>query len=90
MEALMPEQAIIDFADRVEHAVAAADRLAAERGRSGSTADLASTSQYQEVVRLKVILEVETSRTLAETGRVAAELEQRDLAKKLELMEVGR
>jgi hypothetical protein len=46
--------------------------------------------EYQELVRLKVILEVETSRTLSETARITSELERTDLAKKLASVEEER
>jgi hypothetical protein len=87
----MASQAIPDFPERVERAVAEADRLTGElRTRGGSTADVPSSPEYQELVRLMVILEVETSRTLSETARLASELEETDLADKLSSMEVDR
>lgn len=77
----MPEQALPDFADRVQSAVAAseglADRLAHQEERA---IDVTSTAEYQEIIRLKVIIELETSRTLSETARIAAELDRADLA----------
>lgn len=80
----MSEQMIPDFPERIERAVAGADRLAAElRSEGDSRADVTSTPEYQELVRLKVILEVETSRTLSETARISSELEKTDLAEKL-------
>jgi predicted ester cyclase len=87
----MSDQAIPDFAERVERAVASADRLAAELTRKGRPAgEVISSPEYQELVRLKVILELETSRTLSETARVTAELERSDLADRLALVEAGR
>jgi hypothetical protein len=84
----MSDQAILVFPERVERAVAEADRLAAElRGEGGPTADVTSLREYQELVRLKVILEVETSRTLSETARITSELEKTDLAEKLASVE---
>ena len=73
------------FPERVQRAVAAADRLAAElRDRNvPRSSDVTSSPEYQELVRLKVILEVETSRALAETARISAELERSSLAEKL-------
>src|SRR4051812_29669560 len=89
MEALMSDQAIPDFAQRVERAVAEADRLAAEMvSQGGSSADVACASEYQELVRLKVILEIETSRTLSETARIASALEEMELTKNLSTKEV--
>jgi hypothetical protein len=80
----MSEQVIPDFPDRIERAVAEAEGLAAGlRSEGGSRADVTSTPEYQELVRLKVILEVETSRTLSETARISSELETTDLAEKL-------
>jgi hypothetical protein len=87
----MSDQAILDFPERVERAVAEADRLAAElRSGGGSPADVTSSREYQELVRLKVILEVEASRTLSETARISSELEKTDLAEKLALVEEER
>ena len=80
----MSEQVIPGFPERIERAVAGADRLAAElRSEGDSRADVTSTPEYQELVRLKVILEVETSRTRSETARISSELEKTDLAEKL-------
>jgi hypothetical protein len=76
----MPGQAISDFSARVQSAVAAGERLAGRlAGEVGSTEDISSTPEYQELVRLKVIIELETSRTLSETAEIAAALEERDL-----------
>jgi hypothetical protein len=87
----MSDQAISGFPERVERAVAEADRLAVDlRSEGGSTADVASSREYQELVRLKVILEVEASRTLSETARISSELERTDLAEKLALVEEER
>jgi hypothetical protein len=87
----MPDQAIHDFPARVQHAVADAERLAADLRLDGSAIDdIVETSQYQELVRLKVILQVETSRTLSEAARVAAELEESVLAGKLANMDAGQ
>jgi hypothetical protein len=84
----MSNQAIPQFPERVEHAIAEADRLAAQMGRGGrSTSDISISPEYQELVRLKVILEVETSRTLSETARVSSELAKTELADKLASME---
>jgi predicted ester cyclase len=80
----MSVQAIPDFPERVERAVAEADRLAAELSTAeGSRGDVSLTPEYQELVRLEVILEVETSRTLSETARISSELEKSELAEKL-------
>ncbi len=77
----MSRQGNSHFPERVEHAVTAAEKLADEIGdgsvRSG---DITSSPEYQEIVRLKVILETETSRQLAETAHVSAELERSTLA----------
>jgi hypothetical protein len=87
----MPDQAISSFPERVERAVAEADRLAKEvHGEGTSTVDVISSPEYQELVRLKVILEVETSRTLSETARISSELEKTDLADKLASVEEER
>jgi hypothetical protein len=87
----MSDLAIPDFPQRVERAVAGADRLAAElRSEGGSRMDVTHSPEYQELVRLKVILEVETSRTLSETARITSELEKTDLAFKLASVEEER
>ena len=80
------------FPDRVERAVAAADRLTAELGdrAAPSSGGVTSSPEYQELVRLKVILEVETSRQLAETAHVSAELERSSLAEKLSSVRAER
>jgi hypothetical protein len=84
-------QGVPDFPDRFNSAMAAGHRLAGELVRQErSTGDIVSSPEYQEIVRLKVILEMETSRTLAETAQVAAALEETDLAHKLGRMEVER
>jgi hypothetical protein len=81
-------QANPNLPDRVQRAVAAADRLAAElNGRTGPSAvKVTSRPEYQELVRLKVMLEVETSRVLTETAQISAELERSSLAAKLSSM----
>ncbi len=81
----MPTQGIPHFPERVEHALAAADRLAGELSdrTAPSSGDVTSSPEYQELVRLKVILEVETARQLAETAHISAELERSSLAEKL-------
>jgi len=87
----MSDQAILGFPERVERAVGQADSLAAELRSTGSSgADVTHLPEYQELVRLKVILEVETSRTLSETARITSELERTDLAKKLASVEEER
>jgi hypothetical protein len=87
----MSNQAIPDFPERLARAVGGADRLAAELGGDGgSRANVTSSPEYQELVRLKVILEMETSRTLSETARISSELEKTDLAVKLALVEEER
>jgi hypothetical protein len=88
----MFEQGNPHFPERAERAVAAADRLAAEMRdpaarRSG---DVTSSPEYEELVRLKVLLEVETSRALAETAQISAELERSSLADKLSSMRADR
>lgn len=88
---MMPTQAIPDFPERVARAVGGADRLAAELGGEGrSRANVTSSPEYQELVLLKVILEMETSRTLSETARISSELEKTDLAEKLSLVQEER
>jgi hypothetical protein len=73
----MSDQAMPGFPERVERAVAGANKLAAELTRSGSSrADVTTSPEYQELVRLKVILEVETSRTLSETAQICSEMER--------------
>jgi predicted ester cyclase len=84
----LSDQAIPDFPERVQRAVAEADTLASElRRQGGPTGDITASPTYQELVRLKVILEVETSRTLSETARISAELERTDLADRLAAVE---
>ncbi len=73
----MSAQAIADFPERVERAVREAGLLAAKlRGEGASNTDIKSSPEYQELTRLKVVLELETSRTLSETARISSELEQ--------------
>ncbi len=88
----MSRQGNPHFPERVERAVAAADRLAAELGERTApfSGDLTSSPEYQELVRLKVILEVETSRQLAETAHVSAELERWSLTEKLSSVRADR
>jgi hypothetical protein len=87
----MSNEAIPDFSERVVRAIRGADRLAAElRSEGDSRANVASSPEYQELVRLKVILETETSRTLSQTARISSELEKTDLAEKLTLVEERR
>jgi hypothetical protein len=87
----MSNQAIPDFPERVVRAVRGADKLAAELGNEpGSRTNVTSSPEYQELVRLKVIVETETSRTLSETARICSELEETDLAEKLTLVEERR
>jgi hypothetical protein len=87
----MSNDGIPDFPERVVRAVREADRLAAELGsEGGSEAEVTSSPEYQELVHLKVILEMETSRTLAEIARINSELERTDLAEKLALVEEER
>ena len=54
------------------------------------SADVTSSPEYQELVRLKVILEVETSRQLAETAHVSAELERSSLAEETSSVRADR
>jgi hypothetical protein len=76
----MSEQLVPDFADRVQRALADGERLAERLGREGgSTMNVESSPEYQELVRLKVIIELETSRTLSETARMAAALDGLEL-----------
>lgn len=87
----MSNQTISDFPERVVLAVRGADKLAAKLGdEPGSRTDVTSSPEYQELVRLKVIVETETSRTLSETARICSELEETDLAEKLTLVEERR
>jgi hypothetical protein len=87
----MSNQAIPDFPERVVRAVRGADKLAAKLGNEpGSRTNVTSSPEYQELVRLKVIVETETSRTLSETARISSELEKTDLAEKLTLVEERR
>jgi hypothetical protein len=82
-------RAIPGLPERIERAVAEADRLTSELRREGGSArDVTSSPEYQELDRLMVILQVETSRTLSETAQLASELEEADLAEKLSCMEV--
>ena len=77
----MSRQGNPHFPERVERAVTAAERLADELSdRVGPSGDVTSSPEYQEIVRLKVILETETSRQLAETAHISAELERSTLA----------
>jgi hypothetical protein len=84
----MFEQGNPHFPERAQRAVAAADRLAAEmRDRtSPRSGEVGASPEYQELVRLKILLEVETSRALAETAHISAELERSSLAEKLSTM----
>jgi hypothetical protein len=77
----MSDQVVPEFGERVRSAVVAGERLAERLSRDGgSSTTVLSSPEYQELVRLKVIIELETSRTLSETARVAAALEGKDLA----------
>jgi hypothetical protein len=77
----MSDQVAPEFGERVRSAVVAGERLAERLSRDGgSSTTVLSSPEYQELVRLKVIIELETSRTLSETARVAAALEGKDLA----------
>lgn len=87
----MLKQGNRDFPDRVERAVAAADRLAAERrATTANSGSVASSPEYLELVRLKVLLDVETSRTLVEAARISVELERSNLAEKTSSVKSGR
>jgi hypothetical protein len=87
----MPDQAMTDFAERVQRAVTSGDRLAERLASQGEPAvDVASLPEYQELVRLKVIIQRETSRALTETAQITAAIEQTDLAEKLDLLEADR
>jgi hypothetical protein len=87
----MSGQTLPDFPQRVERAVAEADRLVTELSSAGgSSEDVTTTPQYRELVRLEVILEVGTSRTLSEAARISSELEKTDLAEKLASVEEAR
>jgi hypothetical protein len=87
----MSDRALLGFPERVERAVAGANKLAAELTRSGSSrADVTRSPEYQELVRLKVILEVETSRTLSETAQICSEMERTGPAKELGAVEEER
>jgi hypothetical protein len=87
----MAHQEITDFPVRVERAVRDAHQLAAELEKDGaSTANVTSSREYQELVQLKVLLEVETSRVLSESARMSSELEKTDLARKLASVEEER
>jgi hypothetical protein len=87
----MSNQAIPDFPERVVRAVREADKLAAKLcNEPGSRTDVTSSPEYQELVRLKVIVETETSRTLSAIARISSELEKTDLAEKLTLVEERR
>ena len=80
-----------DFPDRVQRAVAAADKLAAERRKTPpGSGTAASSPEYQELVRLKVMLEVETSRALIDAARISAELERSSLAERLSSVRTDR
>jgi hypothetical protein len=73
----MSAQAIPDFPERLERALTEAGRLAAKlRSKGSSTVEVKSSPEYQELIRLKVVLELETSRTLSETARISSELER--------------
>ncbi len=87
----MSDQVMLGFPARVERGVADADRLAEVlRSDSNSMKDVTASPEYQELVRLKVILEVETSRSLSETARITSELARTDLAAKLASVEEER
>lgn len=75
----------------MQRAVAAADKLAADRRTMPpGCGTVASSPEYQELVRLKVMLEVETSRTLVEAARISAELERSNMAEKLASVRTDR
>ena len=84
----MSDQVAPEFGERVRSAVVAGERLAERLSRDGgSSTTVLSSPEYQELVRLKVILEVETSRTLSETAEVSSELAKTELADQLASME---
>jgi hypothetical protein len=73
----MSAQAIPDFPERLERALMEAGRLAAKlRSKGSSSVEVKSSPEYLELSRLKVVLELETSRTLSETARISSELER--------------
>jgi hypothetical protein len=88
----MSRQGNPQFPERVHRAVAAADRLAAELSdrTTASLGEVSSSPEYQELMRLKVVVEVETSRVLSDTARISAELERSSLAEKLSSVRTGR
>ena len=69
------------FPERVQHAIEAADRLVAERRRAhvGSW-DITSSPEYQELVRLEVIVEREAADIIGETARISTEIERSNMA----------
>jgi|1186.fasta_scaffold585695_2 hypothetical protein len=76
----MSDQVVPEFGERVRSALVAGERLAERLKRQeGTTMNVLSSPEYQELVRLKVVIELETSRALSETARVAAAIEGRDL-----------
>jgi hypothetical protein len=80
----MPVQRNLDFPQRVQRAVEAADQLAAKRDRTLSrSGDVTTSPEYQELVRLKVVVDVETSRAIAEAAGISAELERSTLAQRV-------
>ena len=90
MEALCPDKRFPTSRSASSALLAEADRLAAAPSSAGaSNEDVTETPQYQELVRLKVILEVETSRTLSETARISSELEQTGMGVDLAPVEEG-
>ena len=88
----MSRQGTPPFSERVQRAVVAADKLAAERSdrTAARSWDAGSSPEHQELVRLKVILEVETSRALTEAARVSAQLERSSLAEKISSVRAER
>jgi hypothetical protein len=87
----MSAQAIPDFPERVERAVREAGLLAAKlRSEGTSDMDIKASSEYQELNHLKVVLELETSRTLSETARISSELEQTGMGADLAPVEEER
>lgn len=63
------------FSDRFGRSLAKAERAIAEVGSEGRSLDDATTSpEYQEIMLLKVRLELEAARILSTAARLGAEL----------------
>jgi hypothetical protein len=64
-----------DLPERFKRSIADAEKLIGEFDpEADQSRNAAATPEYEEIVRLKIRLELETARVLSEAARLAAEL----------------